>query len=105
MENENNVLTKKEFKEIFFGEMDKMAMMIQKGFDGVTHDIEALDQRVTALEIHLSKFEKYVEDCFDTTTQELKDIRKQIKQADTRAEVVDLELRVGKIEKKLGLKA
>lgn len=128
MENKNDLLTKREFKEIFFGEMGKveerivermtekidgsidravggLAIMVQKGFEGVATDIKALNVRITALETRLSKFEKYVENRFDAIAQELKDIRKQIAQVDTRAEVVDLGLRVDKIEKKLGLKA
>ena len=94
MENKNQLLTRGEFSE----EMGKMAVMIQKGFDGITKDIADLSAR-------MDKFERYCEKRFDAIGQELKDIRKQLSQADTRAEVVDLELRVSKLEKKAHFKA
>jgi len=112
MENENELLTRKVFldgmaglehfikidvREVVHGEIEKLALMTQKGFEGVARDIEALDVRLT-------KFEKYVENRFDAIAQELKDVRKAMAQADTRADVVDLQLRVSKLEKKVHFK-
>ncbi len=40
---------------------------------------------------------------FDMVFQQLKEIRGEIKEVDTRADVVDLQLRVAKLEKKIKL--
>ena len=103
--------------------MDNLAALINKSFQAMEHrmetmesgmakqeDLLALSARVDKIE---KRFEKYVDDNdgefkaihkkFDIVFAELKEIRKQLNKVDTRAEVLDLQVRLGKLEGKIGM--
>ena len=79
--------------------MGNLAIKIQEGFMATAkqEDLLALTDRVTALE----KDVKGMHGNFDMVFQQLKEIRDEMKEADTRTDVVDLQLRVAKLEKKV----
>lgn len=79
----------------------KLAIMIQKGFMDVNKKIadlrNELDVRITSLE----KDMKGMHGNFDMVFQQLKEIRAEVKRVDTTADVVDLQIRVTKLEEKV----
>ncbi|HUC01585.1 MAG TPA: hypothetical protein VMA75_01640 [Candidatus Paceibacterota bacterium] len=83
-----------------------LAIMVQKGFAETAkqEDLLALTDRVKLIEERLDGHDKEfrgMHQNFDMIFQELKAIRQEMKEADTRADVVDLQLRVAKLEKKI----
>jgi uncharacterized protein (UPF0335 family) len=60
-------------------------------------DLLLLTERVTVLEKEM----KGMHGNFDFVFQQLKEIREEIKETGTHADVVDLQLRVSKLEKKV----
>ena len=92
---------------------DSLAVLINKSFQEMEswvakqEDLLALTDRVSKME---KRFEKHSVDSdrefkaihknFDIVFSELKDIRKQLNRVDTRADVLDLQIRVGKLERK-----
>lgn len=92
--------------------LDKLAIMIQEGFMASANQMAkqehllALTERVKLIEERLDGHDKEfkgIHDKLDATFSELKEIRKEIKEADSRADVVDLQIRVTKLEKKVKL--
>jgi predicted nucleic acid-binding Zn-ribbon protein len=79
--------------------IDDLAIMIQDGFMATAkqEDLLALTERVATLEKEM----KGMHGNFDMVFQQLKEIRNEIKEVDTRADVVDLQIRVSKLEKKI----
>ena len=103
MDEQNEMVT----KSMFIASMDHLARLVNTGFmameekmAGMREDITALTQRVDAIEKEL----RGMHQIFDAIFAELREIRNQIKEIDTRDDVVDLQIRVAKIEKKVGLK-
>jgi len=83
-----------------------LATMVQEGFAETAkqEDLLALTDRVKSIEERLDGHDKEfrgMHQNFDMIFQELKAIREEMKEADTRADVVDLQLRVSKLEKKI----
>jgi glutathione S-transferase len=77
--------------------LDTLAIMVQNGFleTAKQSNLLALEKRVDALE-------KRMDYRFDMIAQELKDIRSRLKGADIHAaDILDLQLRVDNIEKKM----
>ncbi len=67
-------------------------------------DLLALVARVGEIERRLDGHDmrfKDIQENFDVVFAELKDIRRQLNRADTRAEVLDLQIRVTKLERKV----
>jgi uncharacterized protein (UPF0335 family) len=60
-------------------------------------DLFALTERVVILEKEM----KGMHQNFDAVFQQLKEIKDAMKEADTSADVIDLQLRVSKLEKKI----
>lgn len=88
--------------------LDKLAIMVQKGFMATAKqdDLLALAERVEILEDRMDGHDKEFKGFhqkFDALFLELKEIRKEIKEADTRGDVIDLQIRVDKLEKKIKL--
>jgi hypothetical protein len=86
--------------------LDKLAIMIQEGFMATAKDLIALTERVTLVEERLNAHDKEFNNMhgkMDAIFLELKEIRKEIKEADTRGDVADLQIRVSKLEKKVKL--
>lgn len=79
--------------------LDDLATMVQQGFMETAKqvDLSALTERVGGLEKEM----KGMHGNFDMVFQQLKEIRDEIKEADTRADVVALQIRVAKLEKKV----
>jgi ribosomal protein S15P/S13E len=79
--------------------IDKLAIMIQEGFAATAsrEDLLILTERVGKIERHLNEHDQK----FDAVFYELKEIRREIKEVDTRADVVDLQIRVSKLEKRV----
>ena len=76
------------------------AIMVEKGFASMGKTIEDLRSELT---VRMDKMEKYMEDRFDATFHEFQEVKDRIKEIDVRADVVDLQLRVAKLEKKVRL--
>ena len=76
-----------------------LAIKIQEGFMATAkqEDLLALTERVVVLEKEM----KGMHGNFNMVFQQLKEIKDEMKEADTRADVVDLQLRVAKLEKKI----
>jgi hypothetical protein len=76
-----------------------LAIKIQKGFMATAkqEDLFALTERVVILEKEM----KGMHQNFDAVFQQLKEIKDAMKEADTSADVIDLQLRVSKLEKKI----
>jgi chromosome segregation ATPase len=92
--------------------IDELAVMTNKSFEAVEAQIAKGQEQITAhtarLETRMDKFEKYVEgrfdgmeNRFDDISRELKEGKNRIKEVDTREAVVNLEVRVDKIEREL----
>jgi len=77
----------------------RLAIMVEEGFAATAkqEDLLALTERVTVLEKEM----KGMHGNFDMVFQQLKEIRIEIKEGDARADVVDLQLRVAKLERKV----
>lgn len=77
--------------------LDTLAILVQKGFleTAKQSDLLTLTERV-------DKLEKRMEYGFDMIAQELQDVRNQLKEVDVHSvEILGLQLRLDKIEKKL----
>jgi predicted nucleic acid-binding Zn-ribbon protein len=92
--------------------IDELAVMINKSFEAVESRIGKIEARLTAVESRLDgiegqmkSFKKYAAERFDSISREFKEVKLQIKAADTRAAVVDVEVRVDKLEREMKLKA
>jgi hypothetical protein len=83
--------------------IDKLAIMIEKGFAATAKDLSLLTARVDGLESRLDNFEKSVNTRFDGVISELKEIRKEIKvnNLKTQGDIISLDFRVSKLEKNL----
>jgi archaellum component FlaC len=107
--------------------IDELAVMINKSFVGVESHIVAVESRITGVESRLegietrlvkvesrldsvetrltgvegqlASFKTYAEGRFDDISRELKESRNYTKEADVRPAVVNLEVRVDKIER------
>lgn len=79
----------------------KLAIMIQKGFTDVNGRINGSKEELGARITNLEKEMKGMHGNFDIIFQQFKEIREEMKEADTRADVVDLQVRVTKLEKKI----
>jgi uncharacterized coiled-coil protein SlyX len=122
--NDNNALVTKEFlrdtlRETFSEFGDRFAVLINKSFQGMEvrmarmesqmakqEDLLALTARVGKIEQRLDGHDREFKDIhknFDIVFAELKDIRRQLNRVDTRAEVLDLQVRVTKLERKVEL--
>ena len=75
--------------------------MVQEGFLETAKQVDllSLTERVVALEKEM----RGMHGNFDMVFQRLKEIKNELKEADTRGDVVDLQLRVSKLEKKVKL--
>ena len=89
------VIVNKSFTEME-SRMDTRFEKIESTMAGIKEDILALTQRI-------DKLEKYVDSRFDGISRELKEIRKEIKTIDVRADIFALRSRVTKLEQKAGL--
>jgi septation ring formation regulator EzrA len=108
------------------GAIGDLAIMVEKGFQGMTKQMdekfervntrfEQVDRRFEQVDVRFEqidrKFEKIdvqfkrVDDQFDKVFSELKETRKEIgvNELKTRGDVAGLDFRVGKLEKKAGL--
>jgi hypothetical protein len=109
--NDNNELVTKGFLRDTFREgMENLTILINKGFQGVEsrmatkEDLLALTARVRKIEQRLNGHDREFKDIhknFDIVFAELKDIRRQLNRVDTCAEVLDLQVRVTKLERKV----
>ncbi len=81
--------------------IDNFAIMTQQGFTDITKTIHDLPERMRALEEYVNKFERSVEGRFDAIFYEFKDIKNKLQEVDSRADVMDLQVRVSALEKKL----
>jgi predicted nucleic acid-binding Zn-ribbon protein len=117
---DNEVLTKGWFREAMREAMDEFAIIVNKSFVGVELRIGELEERmdarfekiessmatkddIIALTQRIDKLEKYIDNRFDGIARELKEIRKEIKTIDVRADIFDLRSRVTKLEQKASL--
>jgi|GEM_PF-734484 hypothetical protein len=106
--NDDEVVTKGWFREAMKEAIDEFAIIVNKGFVGMEsrmakqEDLLALTARVDRFESRFDKFEKNTDGNFDKVFLELKEIRKQINnnEVDTRDDVVDIQARLTKLEKK-----
>jgi hypothetical protein len=80
-----------------------LAIKVEKGFAAITKDMTKQSD-LLALTTRVDKMEKYMENRFDDLDRELKDIRGKIAEADCRADVVDLQIRMSAVEKKAKLR-
>lgn len=98
----NEAVTKGMFRDA----MDNLTALINKSFQGMEsrmatkEDLLALNERVDKIDRHLIEHDQR----FDEIFHELKGIRREIKEVDTRADVVDLQVRVSALERQLKLK-
>jgi hypothetical protein len=110
MNDSNEMVTKGMFRDAmddiakrFDKRFDSCAGMINRSFQGLEfrmanrEDLLALTVRVNGLEREM----RGMHDNMDAIFLEIKETRREIKEADTRADVVDLQIRVGKLEKKV----
>jgi archaellum component FlaC len=87
------------------GAIGNLAIMVEKGFQGMTKQIESrfeqVDRRFEKMD---ARFEK-IDGQFGKVFSELKDIHKEIgvNKLKTNGDVAGLDFRVGKLEKKAGL--
>jgi len=79
--------------------LEKLAQMVERGFaeTALRGDIHKLEERIGALE-------KSVEYGFDRVDEAIKSIREELKRIDQTVEVYDLEVRVGRLERKANLR-
>jgi hypothetical protein len=104
--NENNgIVTKGFFRDTLRDAFCEFAAIINKSFEGIEsrmakqEDLLSLTDRVEKVERHLDEHDQK----FDAIFYEIKEIRREIQEVDTRAEVIDLQIRVGKLERKAKL--
>ena len=119
---DNEVVTKGWFREAFREGIDELAILINKSFVGVEsrmgqmeshmakqEDLLALTERVKAIEITVYRHDKELMNIhgdFNMVIQELKSIRArldQMEKSDNSIDVVNLDLRVRKLEKRAKL--
>jgi len=96
------MVTKEMFQKVFHKGIGDLAILINKSFVGIESRM-AKQEDLLELTRRVDKLEKYAENRFDDLARELREIRHEIKEVDTRADVVDLQLRVNKLEKKMGM--
>jgi uncharacterized protein YqgV (UPF0045/DUF77 family) len=72
---------------------------------GIETRLEGVETRLTGIEGQLASFKTYAEGRFDEISRELKENRNYIKEVDVRPAVVNLEVRVDKIERGMKFKA
>ena len=113
---DDEAMTKGWFREAMREAMGEFAVIVNKSFVGVESRMGRIESRMGSVEStmakqedllalikRLDKFEKYTENRFDDVYRELKNIREDIKRIDARAEILDLQIRVTKLEKKTSL--
>lgn len=85
--------------------IESLARMAENSFAEAAkqEDLLALTKRVDALNEQFEKLEASTGNRFMEILGELKEIREDIKEVDCRADVVDLEVRIEKLEKKRGM--
>ena len=87
--------------------LDVLAGMVQEGFleigERISRVDSKLDLRIDALEKRVDSLEERMENGFYNIMQEIQQIKRLIKQVDTREQVAALEVRVDVIEKKIGI--
>ena len=80
-----------------------LAIMVQDGFADIGKTIDEirseLAERITGLEKEMRGMHQN----FDMVFQKFIEIRKQLEEADSRGDVIDLQIRVAKLEKKVRL--
>jgi archaellum component FlaC len=72
---------------------------VETRLDSVETRLDSVESRLTGVEGQLISFKTNVEGRFDDISRELKENRNYIKEADVRPTVVNLEIRVDKIER------
>lgn len=85
--------------------LEVLARMIQRGLDDMVKKDDFLFE-INSIKQRLSRIEQDMKDvryCLDGLDQEVKRIHDRIDHIDSPADIVDLQLRVGDIEKKLGI--
>lgn len=81
--------------------LDRLAVMVQKGFLGIENTM-AKQSDLLALTERVDRLEKRVEYGFEMVAQEFKDVRNQLKKLDIYdADIIDLQLRMDNVEKRL----
>ena len=86
-----------------------LAIMVEKGFAETAQDLSALTERVKTIEIVVKGHDKELTNIhgdFNAVSHELKSIREHlghIEKNDLQPDVIALDLRVRKLEKKAGL--
>ena len=79
-----------------------LAIIVEQGFIDVNKTIEGLRNELSERITILEKEMRGMHGNFDMVFQQLREIRNEIKEVDTRADVVDLQIRISKLEKKVG---
>jgi hypothetical protein len=105
MNDNGEALTKGMFRDA----MDDLAALINEGFQGMElrmakqEDLLALTKRIEKIERYLDNHGrefKTIHKNSDVVFTELGEIRKQLNRVDARADVLDLQIRVSKLERK-----
>jgi polyhydroxyalkanoate synthesis regulator phasin len=107
------VMTKGWFREAMRESIDEFARIVNKSFVemesrmdarfGKIESTMATKEDILTLTQRIDKLEKYVNNRFDSISRELKEIRKEIKAIDVRADIFELRSRVTKLEQKAGM--
>ena len=94
----------------FEGKFEDLVQIANKGFQGIEErmvtkedfalEIGKINDRLDGLEKEMRGMHQN----FDAVFLEFKELRNEIKEVDTRAEVIDLQVRVDKLEKKVRTK-
>lgn len=99
-----NLPTKMEMGSAINTAVGNLAIIVQKEFVEVNKIIRGLNDEINGLPGRITALEKEMKGMygnFDMVFQQLKEIRDQLKDVDSPADVVDLQIRVGKLEKKV----
>lgn len=92
--------------------LEYLARMVQRGFEATAFDLasfrESIEARVKTLEERMNKFERYVEQEFDTLKAEFKEVKRELHELRkeshvTEADVIALTQRVEHIERQIGI--
>jgi len=110
MNDTNEIVTKgflrDTLRDAFSKFENRLAILLNKNFQDIEarmatkENLLALTERVDKIDRHLTEHDQR----FDELFHEIKDIRREIKENDTRADVVDLQVRVGALERQVKLK-
>jgi len=84
--------------------LEKLARMVERGFSETKAEMLATRTDVHKFEQRIDALEKTTEYGLDGIAETLKSIREEMKTLDRSAEVHDLEVRVGRLERKVSLK-